>query len=71
MDGMNKKIITIIFCLIATVVCLLHSCSADNSTEEIHLFEEPVQTENEKDTIVVDGEAPKEWEYEAEINDGY
>lgn len=85
MDGMNKKVITIIFCLIATVACLLYSCTADNGAEEVQFFEEPVQTENNqntqvaeeklqipgKDEIVIEGEAPKEDEYEPEVYDGY
>lgn len=76
---MNKKILTIIFCLIATVVCLLYSCTADSSTEDVYLFEESViveenivpgeeQQSGEKE---INGEAPAEDEYEPEIYDGY
>lgn len=46
---MNKKILTIIFCLIATVVCLLYSCTADSSTEETHMFEETLHAESSQD----------------------
>lgn len=84
-DRMNKKVITIIFCLLATVVCLLYSCTADNDIEEVKFFEEPVQAENNQDIqvaeekqqipgqdeIIIEGEAPKEDEYEPEIYDGY
>lgn len=83
---MNKKILTIIFCLIATVVCLLYSCTADSSTEESQMFEETLHTSQDiqptkkeekeiqipgKTKLVIKGEAPEEAEYEPEIYDGY
>lgn len=76
---MNKKILTIIFCLVATVVCLLYSCTADSGTENGYLFEEPVTAEEDKESKEeqqptkkeINGEAPAEDEYEPEIYDGY
>lgn len=46
---MDKKILKTIFCFAVTVVCLLYSCTADNSTEDAKDFEEPVHTENYED----------------------
>lgn len=83
---MNKKIFTIIFCLIATVVCLLYNCTADSSTEESQMETmhaessqdiQPTKKEEKeiqipgKTKIVINGEAPEEDEYEPEIYDGY